>query len=147
LKWGESSYIISNTVGDEKFCEYFLQGSVKNFFIHLMVHYSDQDKNQVIALTLQNVSPQEISRRLEIYKATIYRWIAKAKNGDSLASKSRSGRPPKLDDRAIRSLVRNAGKSPKLTANDLGKTIPDHVAAQTVRKYLKNEGIHRATFS
>jgi transposase len=75
--------------------------------------YGEEVKLSVLSLSLDGVSPVEISKQLGIHKATIHRWIKNVKNHVSLSRKIGSGRKPKLDERTQRALVRTVKKIQK----------------------------------
>ncbi len=53
-------------------------------------------RERLVAAIDAGLSPSEAATRFRVSLRTIYRWLARARRGESLADKPRSGRPPKL---------------------------------------------------
>ena len=58
---------------------------------------ADFRERLVVALDA-GLAPSEAARLFGVDLSTVYRWRRRARRGESLAEKPRSGRPPKLAD-------------------------------------------------
>lgn len=65
-------------------------------------------RERLVAACDAGLAPGEAARLFGVDVSTVYRWRRRARRGEALAEKPRSGRPPKLDPArypALRALV------------------------------------------
>jgi transposase len=53
-------------------------------------------RERLVAAIDAGLPPGEAAQRFRVSRRTIYRWLARHRQGESLADRPRSGRPPKL---------------------------------------------------
>jgi transposase len=111
-----------------------------------MSHLSERDRYKIQFMYASGTGPSDIAKQLHINRDTVYRWIRKENNTDSVSDDSRSGRPTKIDNdtkQAIVSLME--GKQHASTRNIAGvlrdKGIND-ISYRTVAKVAHEEGLY-----
>uniref|UniRef100_A0A8C5M8U6 Transposase Tc1-like domain-containing protein n=1 Tax=Leptobrachium leishanense TaxID=445787 RepID=A0A8C5M8U6_9ANUR len=85
---------------------------------------------------------------LNIPRETIGSIIRKFKAKGTVETLPGCGRKKMLTSTAVRYLKRRVEKSPRVTAEELRKDLSDvgtEVSAQTIRRTLRNEGLHART--
>jgi transposase len=73
-------------------------------------------RKRAVAAVQAGESPEQVAAALGVNVRTVYRWLALYRSGGwgKLDADKRGGRPPKLDDRALRWIYRTlAGKTPQ----------------------------------
>ncbi len=78
-------------------------------------------RERLVTAIAAGLSPGEAAHRFGISRRTIYRWLARSRQGEPFADRPRSGRPPKLGpqgDATLRALV----------AAQPDATLPEHAA-------------------
>jgi transposase len=78
-------------------------------------------RERLVAAIAAGLSPSEAAKRFRVSIRTIYRWLARARQGESLADKPRSGRPPKLAPEQVPVLRELVQAQPDAT-------LPEHAA-------------------
>lgn len=65
-------------------------------------------RKRAVTSVQEGQSPETVAQALGIHRVTIYGWLARYRNGGwgSLDARKRGGRPPKLDNKALRWLYR-----------------------------------------
>lgn len=100
---------------------------------------------RVVAMSRNGISQRAISRELNISKTAAQKIIAKANKTDELEDLPRSGRPPKLGDRAKRLLVRKVARGEIQTAKEFAEAaLTDHgveIADRTARNLIHEAGL------
>ena len=91
---------------------------------------------------------KKIAKMLNIPRDTIGSIIRKFKAKGTVETLPGRGRKKMLTLTAVRYLKRRVEKSPRVTAEELRKYLSDvgtEVSAQTIRRTLRNEGLHART--
>jgi transposase len=103
-------------------------------------------RERLVAACDAGLAASEAARLFRVDLSTVYRWCQRARRGESLAEKPRSGRPPKLDP----------ARYPELRTVVLAQpdaTLPEHAARLTatgtvlspshLRRLLRRLGLPR----
>uniref|UniRef100_A0A8C5N0N9 Transposase n=1 Tax=Leptobrachium leishanense TaxID=445787 RepID=A0A8C5N0N9_9ANUR len=110
--------------------------------------WSRKTREVVITLHRKGNGYKKIAKMLNIPRETIGSIIRKFKAKDTVETLPGSGRKKMLTSTAVRYLKRRVEKSPRVTAEELRKDLSDvgtEVSAQTIRRTLRNEGLHART--
>lgn len=99
-------------------------------------------RERIIILHNDGFSPAEISRDLDISRATVYRWLARWHEDNTLQDRYRSGGPRRTTSDQDQSLWEAASSNPQTNAVALKKKLKLKVSATTVRTRLREAGIH-----
>ena len=82
-----------------------------------MKAYSVDLRKKIIESVRRGISKSETARRFGVNRSTINRYIKRLDEGGSLVPKRRSGKRPKLDERAMRLLEEDLKARPWATHN------------------------------
>uniref|UniRef100_A0A8C5PJ22 Transposase n=1 Tax=Leptobrachium leishanense TaxID=445787 RepID=A0A8C5PJ22_9ANUR len=110
--------------------------------------WSRKTREEVITLHRKGDGYKKISKMLNIPRETIGSIIRKFKAKGTVETLPGRGRKKMLTSTAVRYLKRRVEKSPRVTAEELRKDLSDvgtEVSAQTIRRTLRNEGLHART--
>uniref|UniRef100_A0A8C5MW04 Transposase n=1 Tax=Leptobrachium leishanense TaxID=445787 RepID=A0A8C5MW04_9ANUR len=110
--------------------------------------WSRKTREEVITLHRKGNGYQKIAKMLNIPRETIGSIIRKFKAKGTVETLPGRGRKMLLTSTAVRYLKRRVEKSPRVTAEELRKDLSDvgtEVSAQTIRRTLRNEGLHART--
>ncbi|KAI5629982.1 cytoplasmic dynein 1 intermediate chain 1 isoform X5 [Silurus asotus] len=110
--------------------------------------WSRKTREQVITLHRKGNGYKKIAKMLNIPRDTIGSIIRKFKAKGTVETLPGRGRKKMLTSTAVRYLKRRVEKSPRVTAEELRKDLSDvgtEVSAQTIRRTLRNEGLHART--
>ncbi|KAI5615219.1 hypothetical protein C0J50_8776 [Silurus asotus] len=110
--------------------------------------WSRKTREQVITLHRKGNGYKKIAKMLNIPRDTIGSIIRKFKAKGTVETLPGRGRKKMLTSTAVRYLKRRVEKSPCVTAEELRKDLSDvgtEVSAQTIRRTLRNEGLHART--
>uniref|UniRef100_A0A8C5MHI1 Transposase Tc1-like domain-containing protein n=1 Tax=Leptobrachium leishanense TaxID=445787 RepID=A0A8C5MHI1_9ANUR len=103
---------------------------------------------EVITLHRKGNGYKKIAKMLNIPRETIGSIIRKFKAKGTVETLPGRSRKKMLTLTAVRYLKRRVEKSPRVTAEELRKDLSDvgtEVSAQTIRRTLRNEGLHART--
>uniref|UniRef100_A0A8C5QBW8 Transposase n=1 Tax=Leptobrachium leishanense TaxID=445787 RepID=A0A8C5QBW8_9ANUR len=109
--------------------------------------WSRKTREEVITLHRKGKGYKKIAKMLNIPRETIGSIICKFKAKGTVETLPGRGRKM-LTSTAVRYLKRRVEKSPRVTAEELRKDLSDvgtEVSAQTIRRTLRNEGLHART--
>uniref|UniRef100_A0A8C5MKH6 Transposase n=1 Tax=Leptobrachium leishanense TaxID=445787 RepID=A0A8C5MKH6_9ANUR len=109
--------------------------------------WSRKTREEVITLHRKGNGYKKIAKMLNIPRETIS-IIRKFKAKGTVETLPGRGRKKMLTSTAVRYLKRRVEKSPRVTAEELRKDLSDvgtEVSAQTIRRTLRNEGLHART--
>lgn len=84
-----------------------------------------------------------VSEFFDVPPTTCRNLFSRAKKRGTVHNAPRSGRPPKADDRTIRSLLRFALKNRRASLKEIGNSVEPKLSASTVRRILAKHGYHR----
>jgi transposase len=113
-------------------------------------HISPEDRLRILAKSEAGVSIAELANEFGRSSSAIKYTLRTYANRSNTLDKPRSGRPPILSDRAMRSLVRKARASDKIEYGELAKVAqgqdPDGESAKlpsraTLYRALKKKGL------
>uniref|UniRef100_A0A8C5PMV6 Transposase n=1 Tax=Leptobrachium leishanense TaxID=445787 RepID=A0A8C5PMV6_9ANUR len=110
--------------------------------------WSRKTREEVITLHRKGNGYKKIAKKLNILRETIGSIIRKFKAKGTVETLPGHGRKKMLTSTAVRYLKRRVEKSPRVTAEELRKDLSDvgtEVSAQTIRRTLRNEGLHART--
>uniref|UniRef100_A0A8C5MWS3 Transposase n=1 Tax=Leptobrachium leishanense TaxID=445787 RepID=A0A8C5MWS3_9ANUR len=110
--------------------------------------WSRKTREEVITLHRKGNGYKKIAKMLNIPRETIGSIIRKFKAKGTVETLPGRGRKKMLTSTAVRYLKRRVKKSPCVTAEELRKDLSDvgtEVSAQTIRRTLRNEGLHART--
>uniref|UniRef100_A0A8C5QBU4 Transposase n=1 Tax=Leptobrachium leishanense TaxID=445787 RepID=A0A8C5QBU4_9ANUR len=110
--------------------------------------WSRETREEVITLHRKGNGYKKIAKMLNIPRETIGSIIRKFKAKGTVETLPGRGRKKMLTSTAVRYLKRRVEKSPRVTAEELRKDLSDvgtEVSAQTIRRTLRNEGLHART--
>uniref|UniRef100_A0A8C5Q6X8 Transposase n=1 Tax=Leptobrachium leishanense TaxID=445787 RepID=A0A8C5Q6X8_9ANUR len=110
--------------------------------------WSRKTREEVITLHRKGNGYKKIAKMLNIPRETIESIICKFKAKGTVETLPGRGRKKMLTLTAVRYLKRRVEKSPRVTAEELRKDLSDvgtEVSAQTIRRTLRNEGLHART--
>uniref|UniRef100_A0A8C5PIU7 Transposase n=1 Tax=Leptobrachium leishanense TaxID=445787 RepID=A0A8C5PIU7_9ANUR len=110
--------------------------------------WSRKTREEVITLHRKGNGYKKIAKMLNIPRETIGSIIHKFKAKGTVETLPGRGRKKMLTSTAVRYLKRRVEKSPRVTAEELRKDLSDvgtEVSAQTIRRTLRNEGLHART--
>uniref|UniRef100_A0A8C5N0X9 Transposase n=1 Tax=Leptobrachium leishanense TaxID=445787 RepID=A0A8C5N0X9_9ANUR len=110
--------------------------------------WSRKTREEVITLHRKGNGYKKIAKMLNIPRETIGSIIRKFKAKGTVETLPGRGRKKMLTSTAVRYLKRRVEKSPRVTAEELIKDLSDvgtEVSAQTIRRTLRNEGLHART--
>uniref|UniRef100_A0A8C5WII5 Transposase n=1 Tax=Leptobrachium leishanense TaxID=445787 RepID=A0A8C5WII5_9ANUR len=110
--------------------------------------WSRKTREEVITLHRKGNGYKKIAKMLNIPRETIGSIIRKFKAKGTVETLPGRGRKKMLTSTAVRYLKRRVEKSPRVTAEELRKHLSDvgtEVSAQTIRRTLRNEGLHART--
>uniref|UniRef100_A0A8C5N259 Transposase n=1 Tax=Leptobrachium leishanense TaxID=445787 RepID=A0A8C5N259_9ANUR len=110
--------------------------------------WSRKTREEVITLHRKGNGYKKIAKMLNIPRETIGSIILKFKAKGTVETLPGRGRKKMLTSTAVRYLKRRVEKSPRVTAEELRKDLSDvgtEVSAQTIRRTLRNEGLHART--
>uniref|UniRef100_A0A8C5M2G2 Transposase n=1 Tax=Leptobrachium leishanense TaxID=445787 RepID=A0A8C5M2G2_9ANUR len=110
--------------------------------------WSRKTREEVITLHRKDNGYKKIAKMLNIPRDTIGSIIRKFKAKGTVETLPGRGRKKMLTSTAVRYLKRRVEKSPRVTAEELRKDLSDvgtEVSAQTIRRTLRNEGLHART--
>lgn len=110
--------------------------------------WSRKTREEVITLHRKGNGYKKIAKMLNIPRDTIGSIIRKFKAKGTVETLPGRGRKKMLTSTAVRYLKRRVEKSPRVTAEELRKDLSDvgtEVSAQTIRRTLRNEGLHART--
>uniref|UniRef100_A0A8C5PUJ6 Transposase Tc1-like domain-containing protein n=1 Tax=Leptobrachium leishanense TaxID=445787 RepID=A0A8C5PUJ6_9ANUR len=110
--------------------------------------WSRKTREEVITLHRKGNGYKKFAKMLNILRETIGSIIRKFKAKGTVETLPGLGRKKMLTSTAVRYLKRRVEKSPRVTAEELRKDLPDvgtEVSAQTIRRTLRNEGLHART--
>uniref|UniRef100_A0A8C5MM85 Transposase n=1 Tax=Leptobrachium leishanense TaxID=445787 RepID=A0A8C5MM85_9ANUR len=110
--------------------------------------WSRKTREEVITLHSKGNGYKKIAKMLNIPRETIGSIIRKFKAKGTVETLPGRGRKKMLTSTAVRYLKRRVEKSPRVTAEELRKDLSDvgtEVSAQTIRRTLRNEGLHART--
>uniref|UniRef100_A0A8C5QAL0 Transposase n=1 Tax=Leptobrachium leishanense TaxID=445787 RepID=A0A8C5QAL0_9ANUR len=110
--------------------------------------WSRKTREEVITLHRKGNGYKKIAKMLNIPRETIGSIIRKFKAKGTVETLPGRGRKKMLTLTAVRYLKRRVEKSPRVTAEELRKDLSDvgtEVSAQTIRRTLRNEGLHART--
>ena len=99
-------------------------------------------REAIIALHLMQLPVRDISRRLNIPKRTIHRWIKLFRDWQSFENRPRSGPPRNTTREQDDMIVTAVKKQPLITAVAVKHQLGLQICAQTVRNMLHGAGIH-----
>jgi transposase len=99
---------------------------------------SQLDRGRVLGAHAAGKSEREIGEMFGFKKSTVHDIIKAFKEEGRTAPRSRSGRPPKLNGRDKRHLVRNIKKNHATTLDEI--TAETNASASTVRRALHADG-------
>ena len=99
---------------------------------------------QAVALDQAGMNQVQISKQLKVSRCCVQNAIKKFKTAHHYNDSKRSGRPSKVNTRAVRHLKRLVKEENRLNArkitSDLNNSLPQPVSVVTVRRYLKDLG-------
>uniref|UniRef100_A0A8C5QEC7 Transposase n=1 Tax=Leptobrachium leishanense TaxID=445787 RepID=A0A8C5QEC7_9ANUR len=110
--------------------------------------WSRKTREEVITLHRKGNDYKKIAKMLNIPIETLGSIIRKFKAKGTVETLPGRGRKKMLTSTAVRYLKRRVEKSPRVTAEELRKDLSDvgtEVSAQTIRRTLRNEGLHART--
>uniref|UniRef100_A0A8C5MRA4 Transposase n=1 Tax=Leptobrachium leishanense TaxID=445787 RepID=A0A8C5MRA4_9ANUR len=110
--------------------------------------WSRKTREEVITLHSKGNGYKKIAKMLNIPRETTGSIIRKFKAKGTVETLPGRGRKKMLTSTAVRYLKRRVEKSPRVTAEELRKDLSDvgtEVSAQTIRRTLRNEGLHART--
>uniref|UniRef100_A0A8C5Q9A8 Transposase n=1 Tax=Leptobrachium leishanense TaxID=445787 RepID=A0A8C5Q9A8_9ANUR len=110
--------------------------------------WSRKTREEVITLHRKGNGYKKIAKMLNIPRETIGSIIRKFKAKGTVETLPGRGRKKMLTSTALRYLKRRVEKSPRVTAEELRKDLSDvgtEVSAQTIRRTLRNVGLHART--
>lgn len=99
-------------------------------------------RERIIILHNDGFSPRQISRDLDISRATVYRWLSRWHEDNTLQDRYRSGGPRRTTSDQDKSLWEAASSNPQTNAVALKKKLKLKVSTTTVRTRLREAGIH-----
>ncbi|XP_064117599.1 uncharacterized protein LOC135223021 [Macrobrachium nipponense] len=103
---------------------------------------SPAQREAIIALHLVQVPVREISRRLNIPKRTIHRWIKLFTDRQSLENRPRSGTPRITTREQDKMIVDAVKEQPLITAVAVKQQLGLQICVQTVRNRLHGAVLH-----
>ena len=109
-----------------------------------MAKTSIETRQKVISLHLENKSLSFISSALQINKSTVHYIIKRwEKDPVNVSDKKRSGRPPKMDTRDKRKLVRASKANPFFNSTQLKTELQPKtsISSSYIRKILVSHGL------
>uniref|UniRef100_A0A8C5LRU1 Transposase n=1 Tax=Leptobrachium leishanense TaxID=445787 RepID=A0A8C5LRU1_9ANUR len=110
--------------------------------------WSRKTREEVITLHRKGNGYKKIAKMLNKPRETIGSIIRKFKAKGTVETLPGCGRKKMLTSTAVRYLKRRVEKSPRVTPEELRKDLSDvgtEVSAQTIRRTLRNEGLHART--
>uniref|UniRef100_A0A8C5MHJ1 Transposase n=1 Tax=Leptobrachium leishanense TaxID=445787 RepID=A0A8C5MHJ1_9ANUR len=110
--------------------------------------WSRKTREEVITLHRKGNGYKKIAKMLNKPRETIGSIICKFKAKGTVETLPGCGRKKMLTLTAVRYLKRRVEKSPRVTAEELRKDLSDvgtEVSAQTIRRTLRNKGLHART--
>uniref|UniRef100_A0A8C5MN72 Transposase n=1 Tax=Leptobrachium leishanense TaxID=445787 RepID=A0A8C5MN72_9ANUR len=110
--------------------------------------WSRKTREEVITLHRKGNGYKKIAKMLNIPRETIGSIIRKFKAKGTVETLPGRGRKKMLTSTAVHYLKRRVEKSPRVTAEELRKDLSEvgtEVSAQTIRRTLRNEGLHART--
>lgn len=106
-------------------------------------------RNLVIKHRKEKKSYGEISKILNLSRATVQTIVKNFENSGYTEDKPRSGRPMKLSRRDVSFIIREVDKNPKVTAPKLAEHIANisqkSIHPRTIQRTLKDNGFRRRT--
>ena len=96
----------------------------------------------VIMLKNEGKSLKEIGKILNLSKSTVQVIVKNLETTGSYENKPRPGRPPKLNERIQRRILREINEHPMEIAKAIEKDYGIVVHAETVRRSLKKNGLN-----
>jgi transposase len=107
--------------------------------------FSVDDRYRAVSLSLTGKTDSQVSKQIGCSVSALRQWRRKFREGSSLTSEKRCGRPLALNARSQRMLVRKFISEPNLTAQEVSKEEAFSLTPQTLRKYLQKNGFQRKT--
>lgn len=99
-------------------------------------------KQRIVELVENGATYREVSQVLGVGLRTIWRWIRRHRENEGLEGKRRNcGRRAELSERQERVLIRSSEYNPFKTAVDLKRELDLPVSVQSVRRYLRVNGL------
>jgi len=113
-----------------------------------------QERKLIIRLNDEQKTQQEIARLIGCSQATVSKWISKNKNGRTLETLSRSGRPTKLNSKTLNKLkkkllteIKNVNKKYcSLSTKELSEIITKEVGIKYSNRHVERI-MHKLDFS
>lgn len=96
----------------------------------------------IIELHKNNILPIEISRKLNISRTTVFRWIKRFNEEENLQNQPRKGRPRCTTREQDEQIVAKVISQPITTAAKVNQELGLQISNVTVRRRLHNQGIH-----
>lgn len=94
-------------------------------------------RGQIVGMGKAGSEASKIAHTLSVNKRTVLRILKKYKEEGTLEPKTSPGRPRKLDDRDVRSVVSVLNKNRRATLSEITNSIPAKVSKATVRRALR----------
>lgn len=99
-------------------------------------------KTTIVALSEAGLQGNQIAAQTGHSANSVYRVLRNFRNRGSVERPSGSGRPKKLGERDVRSLVHHAKKNRRATLGEITNYLPDKVSESTVRRALHANGMN-----
>jgi transposase len=99
-------------------------------------------RGKIIGLHMAGKINSEIAYMLGIHKTTVTKWLRRHEEEGNVSSKPRSGRPRKTSPEIDRLIIAEGRNNPLGAATDTLQTIQPGVSIDTVRRRLKEGGLH-----
>ena len=107
------------------------------------VHRSNRDKAMLVGAVQSGKTIPEAAKLFHFPRTTAYEIYNRFKKTGSVSDRPPAGRPPKLNDRAQRHLVRLSRQNRRKPLADVGNMLILRVPKTTVRRYLEVNGYGR----
>lgn len=100
-------------------------------------------KNRLVRRVQNGSSLRQAAVAEDISYTTAQNIMAKYRATGSTRNLPRSGRPPKVNERDVRRLVRIARLNRRIPNSELGKMVTPNISATTVARILEKQGYYR----
>lgn len=104
--------------------------------------HSTELKETVVRMNNSGLPPSQIAKHCDLPVNSVKSILRRFKKRGTVESLKPSGRPKKLSDRDVRSLVSDVKTERRATLQDITNNMVTKVSTSTVRRALGNEGIH-----
>jgi transposase len=98
------------------------------------IHLTESERGEIIGLHKLNYSSYQIGRDLKVPQSTVYKIIKKWNQTNSVADKSKTGRPPKLSPDNLRKIEKYIQKNDEAVATEIMRDLKLRVSPRTIQR-------------